>query len=139
MNTDEATLGKQDILLLLLLIHILCSYVVPEGVPTITGATPITVTSLLVTWQPPLQAQTNGPLTGYSFQFRQLPGGSFMEETISDAGVTEHELLNLVRYQNYEVKLAATNSIGLGPYSAPVYVYIGEAGKDGLLFYCNQL
>ncbi|XP_030834826.1 protein sidekick-2 [Strongylocentrotus purpuratus] len=100
---------------------------IPEGVPTITGATPITVTSLLVTWQPPLQAQTNGPLTGYSFQFRQLPGGSFMEETINDAELTEHELLNLVRYQNYEVKLAATNSIGLGPYSAPVYVYIGEA------------
>ncbi|XP_041473856.1 protein sidekick-2-like [Lytechinus variegatus] len=100
---------------------------IPDGAPTILTATPITVTSLLLTWQPPLQAQTNGPLTGYRFQFRQLPSGSFMEENINDPGVTEYELLNLVRYQNYEVKLAATNSKGLGPYSVPVYVYIGEA------------
>ena len=101
----------------------------PSDAPTITGLTPVTVTSLVITWDPPPQPSWNGPLTGYSIQFRQLPGNGFMEETVAE-DMTEHELLNLVRYQNYEVQLAALNGKGLGPYSTPQFVYIGEAGEN---------
>ncbi|XP_071504823.1 protein sidekick-2-like [Diadema antillarum] len=100
---------------------------VPDGAPTITGVTPVTVTSLLVTWSAPSESETNGPLLGHRIQFRQLPGTSYMEENIPSASTTQYELLNLVQHQNYELKMAAYNARGLGPYSAPVTVYVGEA------------
>ena len=71
---------------------------------------------LTVTWDKP-DNSGNSPVTGYSVQFRQAGGvwadhahDGLMRETAID------ELLNGVRY---EVRVAATNDAGMGPYSEP--------------------
>ncbi|MCY3842870.1 MAG: fibronectin type III domain-containing protein [Acidobacteria bacterium] len=71
---------------------------------------------LTVTWDKP-DNRGSSPVTGYSVQFRQAGGvwadhahdGLMREATID-------ELLNRVAYQ---VRVAAMNDAGMGPYSEP--------------------
>ena len=43
-------------------------------------------------------------------------------------------LRNLIKFKNYEFIVTAYNSIGNGPASTPVTVYVGEAGRETYMY-----
>ena len=71
----------------------------------------------------------NGDLLGYILMYRQEGTDNFLEETIR-FNTMEKELNQLVKYVNYEFIVKAFNSVGPGPASTPVPVYVGEAGTN---------
>lgn len=60
--------------------------------------------------------------------YRQAENNNFMEETIN-VQETSKTLYNLDKFVNYEFLLKAFNSVGKGPASTPVVVFVGEAGN----------
>ncbi|XP_072043107.1 protein sidekick-2-like [Amphiura filiformis] len=100
---------------------------VPDGTPTIIEVTPVTTTSVVVKWEAPPEDTHNGPLLGHRILFRQLPDPGYMEQIINDKDVKENPIESLERYHNYEIKVAAYNAEGIGPFSRPVTVFVGEA------------
>ena len=60
--------------------------------------------------------------------YRQVENNNFMEETINVLE-TSNTLYNLDKFVNYEFLLKAFNSVGKGPTSTPVVVFVGEAGN----------
>ena len=86
--------------------------------------------------QQPLAAlEWNGDRLGYEVWYRQLAGhvSSMPGATYSPVQVTypltSIELTNLMADVYYEVKVNAFNGRGHGPFTRPVDVYVGEAGK----------
>ena len=53
---------------------------------------------------------------------------NYQEEDVPVEHV-EKVLDQLIKYKNYEFLVTAYNSIGSGPASTPVTVYVGEAGS----------
>ncbi|XP_022080215.1 protein sidekick-2-like isoform X2 [Acanthaster planci] len=100
---------------------------VPDGEPGIQEVTPITPTSVRVIWTAPPISTHNGPLEGYRISYTELPDGSPVERASTDPSLLQYELANLLRYQDYEIKVRAYNTKGAGPCSRPVTVYVGVA------------
>lgn len=103
---------------------------VPEGAPTIIDVTPLTTTSVHITWQAPPSESHNGDLLGYQVIFRQLSGEIEMQRLINDPNAVDYTLVSLIKFQNYEIKVAAFNSKGAGPFSRPETVFVGEAAPS---------
>jgi hypothetical protein len=59
--------------------------------------------------------------------YRQAENVNYMEVEIP-VDSTDKTLPNLVKFVNYEFLLKAFNSVGKGPASTPVTVFVGEAG-----------
>ncbi|XP_038069656.1 protein sidekick-2-like isoform X2 [Patiria miniata] len=100
---------------------------VPDGEPGIQEVTPITPTSVRVIWTAPPSSTHNGPLQGYRISYTELPDASPVERVTTDPSQLEYQLIDLLKYQDYEVKVRAYNAKGAGPYSRPVMVYVGVA------------
>ncbi|ELR62536.1 Protein sidekick-1, partial [Bos mutus] len=127
---------------------------VPGEPPRSVSVTPRTTSSVLIQWQPPRDESLNGLLQGYRIYYRELeyeaapatesktlktPSALRAELTAqssfktvnSSSTETTYELTHLKKYRRYEVVLTAYNVIGEGPASAPVEVFVGEAGALG--------
>ena len=85
--------------------------------------------SLMVSWQPPVRRDRNGPITGYviSYARSDMMSMSVTEEAMG----TTHTISRLVAYVNYSVIVAAMTVNGTGPFSDPPVV--GRSGEDGEL------
>ncbi|XP_010844106.1 PREDICTED: protein sidekick-1 [Bison bison bison] len=128
---------------------------VPGEPPRSVSVTPRTTSSVLIQWQPPRDESLNGLLQGYRIYYRELeyeaapatesktlktPSALRAELTAqssfktvnSSSTETTYELTHLKKYRRYEVVLTAYNVIGEGPASAPVEVFVGEAGESCL-------
>ncbi|XP_075422091.1 protein sidekick-1 isoform X2 [Ascaphus truei] len=122
----------------------------PEEPPNSVSVTPRTTTSILIQWQPPKDDSVNGILLGYYIYYRELESitgvwldPSTMENPASEQtqvtsqssfkavssspSLTTHELTQLNKYKRYEVVMTAYNTVGEGPASSPVEVFVGEA------------
>ena len=80
----------------------------------------------------------NGNLLGYKVWSRELNYNNteVTDSVPADAGRSnEMELINLVGGQLYEIRVIAFNTRGHGPPSAPVDVYVGEAGEFATIEY----
>uniref|UniRef100_UPI00358EEDB3 protein sidekick-2-like n=1 Tax=Myxine glutinosa TaxID=7769 RepID=UPI00358EEDB3 len=77
--------------------------------------------SLSLCWQPPEVDYWNGPLKGYLIRFRASGAiGDFQFKNIPSPAMTAMTIPELHPWQTYEAAIAAYNSAGLGPYSAPL-------------------
>ena len=85
--------------------------------------------SLNVSWQPPVQRDRNGNITGYMINYTRV-GSSDMTSVNVTSGTT-HTISGLVAYVNYSVIVAAMTVNGTGPFSDPPMV--GRSGEDGEL------
>ena len=56
-------------------------------------------------------------------------GDNNYQSVAVDFEVNARLLTNLEIRADYEIKVAAYNSRGIGPFSQPVFVFVGEAGK----------
>ena len=61
-----------------------------------------------------------------------------MEQIVNDPNVDEYTIESLEKYHNYEIKLAAYNGEGIGPFSRPITVFVGEASKYDFIFKNNN-
>lgn len=91
------------------------SYMTPEA----DGA------ALVVSWAPPAAAAANGVITAYHIMLRPFGDhgwvypafdGAFHNMTVGN--VTQLVISPLKKWVGYEVKIAAANAIGAGPYSS---------------------
>ena len=85
--------------------------------------------SLMVSWQPPIQRDRNGPITGYVIQYTRVGSSDMMSVNVTNG--TTHTISGLVAYVNYSVIVAAMTVNGTGPFSDPPVV--GRSGVDSEL------
>ena len=85
--------------------------------------------SLIVSWQPPLEIDHNGPITGHVIQYTRVGSSDMMSVNVTSG--TTHTISGLVAYVNYSVIVAAMNVNGTGPFSDPPMLV--RSGEDGEL------
>ena len=99
---------------------------VPSSPPLNVTVTSVNPASLIVSWQPPLEINWNGPI--YHVIQYTIAGRSDMMMNVNVS--SGHTISELVAYVNYSVTVAAVNVNGTGPFSNPV---VGRSGEDGEL------
>ena len=89
--------------------------------------------SLVVSWQPPIPRDHNGPITDYVIQYTRVGSSDMMSMNVTGkpGGTTVISISELVAYVNYSVIVAAMTVNGTGPFSDPPVV--GRSGEDGEL------
>ena len=83
--------------------------------------------SLNVSWQPPLDIDHNGLITGYVIRYTRVGSSVKTIETIINK--VTYTISGLDAYVNYSVMVAALNVNGTGPFSDPVVERSGDNGK----------
>ncbi|RDD37102.1 Protein sidekick-2, partial [Trichoplax sp. H2] len=82
--------------------------------PTAQGAT-----SAMVVWNVPPINDHNGIITGYRIKYNLLKQ-PIVDNIIIVGNITQHTLQYLQPQQNYSIQLAASTSVGFGPYSRSI-------------------
>ena len=99
----------------------------PEDIKVIS----VDPASLLLSWQPPLVKNCNGPITGYVLQIAMV--GSYENMIVNVANDLTFAMSGLLANVEYSVIMAAVNANGTGPFSKPVIETSGEDSKLNLL------
>ncbi|XP_022084069.1 neogenin-like isoform X5 [Acanthaster planci] len=89
----------------------------PSGIPDNISAEADSTTSITVTWEPPPVNQRNGLVNGYKMKYRTKENGKRTHSLIIDGNERSYTISGLVRNTAYEVRMAAYNNNGTGPYS----------------------
>ena len=106
-----------------------CNSTVPSSPPLNIMVANINPASLMMSWQPPLEKDRNGPITSYMIQLTRVGSGDMMSVNVHvSSATTVITILGLVAYVNYSVSVAAMTVNGTGPLSDPV---VGRSGEDG--------
>ncbi|XP_070392553.1 cell adhesion molecule Dscam1-like [Dermacentor albipictus] len=90
----------------------------PEGPPLNVQATPVSSTTLKVTWQPPKKEYQNGLLKGYYVGYKKHGSSdTYVYKTVDTTGSVKEEALltSLQRSTKYTVLVQAFNEKGTGP------------------------
>lgn len=85
----------------------------------------VSETSFTLTWQPPSFEGRNGIIQQYVIRVQEVDTGRMFTET---SNTTEVTVENLHPFYSYNSRIAA-ETIGLGPFSAPITVQLNEDGK----------
>ena len=88
--------------------------------------------SLMVSWDPPVLRDRNGPITGYVIQYTVVGSSDTMSMNVN-GDIRVIIIPELVVYVNYSVIVAAMTVNGTGPFSDPPVV--GRSGEDGELYH----
>ena len=82
--------------------------------------------SLKFQWEPPIPEDRNGEITGYEYNLTEQNSWN----NVDTVGLTWHVFKQqLTPYTNYTVKIAAMTSVGVGPYSEPIFARTKEDSK----------
>ncbi|XP_078347645.1 protein sidekick-2-like isoform X2 [Oculina patagonica] len=93
----------------------------PTGAPRDVRIRAASPTSLVIEWAAPFPQELGGTLQGFIVKHReQKAASSAFSEARLDANTRQHVLNNLKVFTLYELKLAAVNDKGPGPYT-PLY------------------
>ena len=92
--------------------------------------------SLMVSWQPPLEINHNGMITGYVINYTKVDSNVTTSVKVTDG--TTHTLSGLVPLVNYSVVMAALNVNGTGSFSIPVVGMSGLLGKLNMNKTCTS-
>ena len=74
-----------------------------------------TTSSITITWKPVPCIHRNGDISGYVVVYRERNGGPVSTERIT--GTTEVKITGLQLSTEYEIAIAAFNSVGTGPFT----------------------
>ena len=80
-----------------------------------------------MSWQPPLEGDENGTITGYVIQYTRV--GIFNSDDkmiLNVTNATTFPISGLIACVEYKVSVAAVNKNGTGPFSKPVVAISGE-------------
>ena len=100
---------------------------VPSSPPQNVTVTSVNPASLNVSWQPPLEINHNGMITGYTIQYTRTDMNNMMSVNVN-SGTTQHTISGLVASTEYSVIVAAVNGNGTGLFSVAVNAMSGEPG-----------
>lgn len=104
--------------------------VVPTAPPQNFSATVTGTTSVEFNWQPPPTDDQNGPLSYYQLW---LVDETFnLTDTTINTTNTSYSIATLEEYIHYSCQVAASNVVGVGPYSSPVEITTLQDGKLNL-------
>lgn len=87
----------------------------PSEAPLNVSVEASSSTSVIIRWEPPPVEQRNGQITGYKIRYRKQKKAIQVETTA--ANIRYYELQNLDKLSKYQVKIAAININGTGPFS----------------------
>ena len=90
---------------------------VPSAAPANFSLVSQTPTSVTVTWEPVLCMYRNGLITGYVIKYNELNTGLVSNKTIGGDNMRMFEITGLKPSTQYEIKIAAMNSVGTGPFT----------------------
>ncbi|KAK6026780.1 fibronectin type III domain protein, partial [Ostertagia ostertagi] len=105
----------------------------PSAAPTSLVASPYDSSTLLLQWLTPPGEVWNADAIGYRIAFREYPM-SADNDTWSTVEISPNSswtkrpqflLHNLPSFRHYILRMRAFNSEGSGPFSSPVFVYVG--------------
>ena len=97
----------------------------PSGPPQNVRVTASTSNSLRIEWAAPPSQDRNGVITGYTLQYKKSSASSY--STISSLTVTLASLTSLNEFTEYQIRVAAATSSGIGPFSDIVVTTTEEA------------
>ena len=100
----------------------------PSAAPNSVSVSEVTSSSITVQWGAVPCIHRNGEITGYSVQYGVVDSES--TQTISVSGDFSGVISNLESSTDYSIKVAAMNSVSIGPYSDAVI-----AQTDGMYSY----
>ena len=86
---------------------------VPSAAPANFSFVSETPTNVTVTWEPVLCMYRNGLITDYVIRYKELNTGLVSNKTIAGDNMRMFEITGLKQATQYEIKIAALNSVGL--------------------------
>ena len=87
---------------------------------------PLSSTSFILNWEQPLQEERSGDIVGYTINVTNLNTELIQQFLVGL--ISNYTVSNLKPFTIYVSTISARTSIGLGPYSALVYVTTLEDG-----------
>ena len=100
-------------------------FVAPNGPPQNIIAQPSSARSLNITWNPPAAAEQNGIITSYVVNITGVETGEQLQLTSQSQSVN---VTGLTPYTTYLCIVAASTTIGPGPFSTQIIIGTPEAG-----------
>ena len=103
-------------------------YTVPSGSPRNVLVTAMSSTSILVTWDSPLESEQNGIIISYTVAYVNLNRSEDQQISLS---TTQRQLsiTDLQEYEEYSFRVAAATTVGQGPFSDPSLIFTFEDGE----------
>ena len=109
---------------------ILINYVyetVPSSSPVSISSSDVTSTSAVISWDPPPYEDQNGVIISYTISVSVQETGESFIYTTSD---TTYSFTALKPYRTYDITIAASTSVGTGPYSDIFMLTTAESSKS---------
>ena len=89
----------------------------PSAAPTDLIVLSSTLSSISIQWEAVPCIHRNGNITGYVIQYKEVDGGMFINESI-DGDQREANITGLKSSTFYDIRIAAVNSVGTGPFTS---------------------
>ncbi|XP_038078549.1 neogenin-like isoform X5 [Patiria miniata] len=102
----------------------------PSGIPDNIAVEADSSTSIIVTWEPPPLNQRNGLINGYKLKYRTIDNGKRTHSLVIEGTQRAYTIPDLERGTGYEVRMAAYNNNGTGPYSDWIQVNTFDIDKN---------
>eukprot|EP00111_Clytia_hemisphaerica_P021271 TCONS_00062616-protein len=93
----------------------------PSGPPLEFRSVDADTDYIVLRWEPPLPEKRNGQLDGYIFRYRVVTTSSYVTRKLNSLD-TEYKMDGLPLFTKFEVQIAASNEIGIGPYTDSVFI-----------------
>ena len=104
---------------------------VPSGYPRNLTAMAVSSTGISLTWKPLAPEDQNGVITGYVLNVMSLKSKETVEVSVLNSTL-QTSVNRLTPYSTYVINIAATTSVGQGPFSPVTTVNTPEDG-EGLI------
>jgi receptor-type tyrosine-protein phosphatase Q len=101
---------------------------VPSGYPQNLEVQPLNSHSVVVQWEPPFVSEQNGIITAYTIQWNLLTTEDQEQLTATGTNIT---VTDLIPHTTYAWTIAASTSVGMGPYSPASNVLMPEDAPTG--------
>ncbi|XP_046143362.1 neogenin-like isoform X4 [Osmia bicornis bicornis] len=101
----------------------------PTQPPHNVTVEPVSPTSIIIRWEPPLEGQ-NGIITGYKIRYRRHDRGSQPVTITTEGNQRSRVLTGLEKHVVYQVRICALNVNGTGPWTEWIQIETYETESD---------
>ena len=106
---------------------VLCLFTVPSSPAQNVLAYNTTSTSIHLSWDPPPDDQRNGIIIYYTVHIVPPHGGASVHLNSTDTRIV---VTSLSPYTTYSCSVAASTSVGIGPFSSAIMVQTNPTGEQ---------
>ena len=100
---------------------------VPRGYPQALTGEAGSSRSTLLSWQPPIESEQNGVITSYTITLTDSRSSQVIQRTVPSSQ-TSLTVDSLLPFTTYSCSIAASTSVGLGPFSTFLSITTLEDG-----------